>query len=242
VERLADFGASALEPLQRAVVDLEPQVQLAAVRALREIGGPGAVSLLLKAVQSDVGAVRLAAAEGLGDLAGEEALEPLKRAYRRCYVGGSVWREQVIGPLILLTLLAGFLGTLFHMILGKSFDLANLLPSFFWGTCVSSAYMSGLRARQNARTVMDALLKVAMRSSRAKLDDLLPELRIMARSKWMSNPEAREAARMAKERIEGLPAAPRDLPLPSAAASPSGEILPVPAGAPPSEVRRGIRS
>jgi hypothetical protein len=244
VERLSDFGSAALEPLQRAIVDLEPEVQIAAVQALREIGVPGAVSLLLKAIQSDQVAVRLAAAEGLGDLAGEQALEPLKRAYRRCYMGGSPRRERIIAPLILLTLLAGFFSALFRVVLGRSHELVNLFPSFFWLACVSSAYWSGLRSRSNARAIMNALLKVAARSSRAKLDDLLPELRILARSKWMSNPDAREAARVAKERIEEIPAALRDLPVPSAAASPSGEILPVPAGAPPSEVpqRNGINS
>lgn len=245
VKRLTAFGATALKPLQRAVVDLEPQVQLAAVQALREIGGPGAVSLLLKAIQSDQVAVRLVAAEGLGGLAGGEALEPLKRAYRQCYIGGSVRRELAIVPSVFLLFVGGLLYCLRSALSG---NMVSAFPPFELLVMCGAAmtgYVFGTRSRRNARTIMDALLKVAARSSHAKLDDLLPELRILAGSRWMSDPDAREAARMAKERIEGLPPVPlRDLPVPSAAVSPSGEILPVPAGAPPSEAqpRSGVSS
>lgn len=229
VRRLAAFGTLALEPLQRAVVDLEVEVQLAALQSLREIGGPGAVSLLMQAVRSDNAAVRLAAAEGLGELGGEEALEPLKSAYLHCYLGRSPQREQWIFPLMTLLCVAGSLFLFRAVVSGKFHDWGSVFPAVYGPLYWLVVYWVVMRSRRNARAIMGALLKVAERSPRAKLDALLPDLRVAAASRWMSDPGAREAARQAAERLRALSAALSDLPVPADVAPTSGRELPVPA-------------
>jgi hypothetical protein len=179
----------------------------------------------------------VAAAEALGDLAGEEALEPLKRAYRRCFVGGSARLERVVAPLILLGILVGMTLSLSELLSGHGSYFGSILANVYWLAFFVSIYSEQLRSRLHARSVLTALLKVAERSANPELTDLLADLQIVAGTRWMSNPENREVARLAAERIAGLPAPLRDLPLPSAAASPSGEILPLPAGAPPLEAQ-----
>lgn len=226
---LAECGTLALEPLQLALVDLEAEVRLAAIHSLAAIGGPLATGLLIRAVQDDQLQTRVAAAEALGMLAGEEALLPLKEAYLRCFMGRSPRRHRFIGSLLLLAVTGLLLIYLKQALSGSWIAAVNLLfpvvyLSFFVGV---GFYL--LRSRRDTRTIMAALLKVAERSPRPDLDGLLPELQVITRDRLMYDPAAREAARAAAEHIKSLSAEFLNLPVPAAPAPDAAEALPIPA-------------
>lgn len=226
---LTEFGTLGLEPLQLALVDLEPEVRLAAVHSLSVIGGPLATSHLIRAVQDDHLPTRVAAAEALGVLGGEEALEPLRGAYLRCFVGRSPRLHRFVGPLLLLAFTGLLLIYLKQALSGSWVAAVNLLFPVVYLSFIVGVGFKVLRSRQDARTIMAALLKVAERSPRSDLNRLLPELQVITKDSLMYDPAAREAARVAAERIKSLSAAFLNLPVPAAPTPDEAEALPIPA-------------
>lgn len=237
---LAEFGTLALEPLQLALVDLEAEVRLAAIHSLTAIGGPLATGLLIRAVQDDQRQTRVAAAEALGVLGGEEALKPLKDAYLRCFVGGSPRRHRFVGPLLLIAVTAPLLINLKQAFSGGWTEAGHLLFPEVYLPLYYYVFLAASRSRRDIRTIMAALLKVAERSPHPDLDGLLPELQVITKDRFMYDPAAREAARAAAERIKSLSGAFLNLPVPAAPTPDAAEALPIPAVAvPPDRLEDG---
>ena len=205
--------------------------RLHAATALRDYG-PCALEPLFQALKDPDARVRVAAAESLGYIGDERAVQPLAEALRAGFVGRSARRQLMIGLLVL----AG----------------GVLLPvAFVWGTIALKFGAGGIgvlighlarrllqyykqrRAQSRvSQKIAEALARIAERSPTPELRTVLPDLNDMAADLVQQERGARTASRQAAARIESLTERLKSLPMPAAGPGPATDALPVPASAP----------
>lgn len=224
-ERLGDLGPAAFEPLRRALIDLDVEVQVAAVGAISRIGGSECHELLLVALESDQLKTRTAAANMLEEVGGVESIAPLIRAYNQCFAGRSARRQRLAGP-IALTVVAALLGAMAWSAAHNGSGVVAMIQLFFF----LIIFLAKMRSRNSPQTFLCALLKIADRTPGPGLHVLLPELRAVANDRLLNDRKTRDASRNAVERIELLTASFQDLPVPADASRQKAAQLPVPAG------------
>jgi HEAT repeat protein len=222
--RLGDFGVVAIAPLRRALVDLDVEVQVAAVGSVGKIGGDEGYQLLLEALQSSELKVRIAAAQLLGEVGRADAIGPLIAAYRRCFAGRSARRQWWVGPACLV----GIMVILWKLIWSFNHHLSSV-PLLFQVLTSLVAFLVCRRQWSVPQTFLSAVLKVAERAPGPGMHVLVPELRAVASDRLQYGHTVRKATREAAERIESLAAAFHDLPMPAAAPQSDINALPVPA-------------
>jgi len=224
-ERLGDLGPTAVAALRRALMDLDIEVQVAAVEAMGKIGGDEGYQLLLEALQSNELRVRIAAAQLLGEVGRADAIGPLIAAYRRCFAGRSARRQRWVGPACLV----GITMVLWELIWAINHD-RSFVSLYFQALVSLIAFLTCRRQLNVSQTFLSAVLKVAERTPGPGVHILIPELRAIAGDRLQYSRTVREANRQAAERIELLAAAFQDLPVPAAAPSQKADTLPVPVG------------
>lgn len=234
VEHLGDFGPAASGALRRALIDLDPEVQVIAVESIVRIGGSEGYQLLLEALRSDAFKVRVAAARALGEVGRADAIGPLTAAYHRCFTGRSVRLQRLVVPVILI-LIGALLGAIAW---SGAHNRVAVIPLF-----QVLAYLIGFlaikRHRNVPETFLSAVLKVAERTPDPGIKVLLPDLRAVASDRFQYGRAARMASLDAVERIESLTAAFHDLPVPATAPQQNADTLPVPVGGDGAGTRAG---
>lgn len=222
---LSRLGMAAEPLLQRALRDTDGQVRKAAVEAMSRIEDPGSTELLLEAVDSELGDVRMNAARILGERGEERALLPLMGAYTRCFMSRSALKQRLFGPyrLLMCALILAITGWQWAAGRGSYGDLWLLIVLIF--STLSNIRSSGAEWR----TILHAILQIAERNPCPELHRLLPELRSLSTDRIQTYPEDREAARLAAARIEALTDASSTLPRPATAPAADPGPLPIPA-------------
>jgi HEAT repeat protein len=179
--------------------------------------------------------VRTAAAESLGHIGDQRAIQPLTEALRDCFVGKSARGQLVVGVLVLsvtLTLMAGLAWGSFALQIGGAVGAGmNAILQ------VAHAYY---RRRQSSskvcQAITDALAQIAERNPTPVLRSVLSDLKAVAADVLQQHKDTRAASRQAAERIESLTEQLKDLPVAAFAPEPDGTALPRPADAPAPDV------
>lgn len=197
--------------------------RLRAAKSLREYGSWAIESLCLVLQDKDLN-VRAAAAESLGHIGDERAIQPLIEALRRCFLGRSVYWQFIVGllvmPLLILLIVKGMAAAGAVALVG----------------CFSQPFIIDYQERREAsklcQIIVDALVRIAEHCPTPELRAVIPDLRAIAADVLQQEKQARAASRQAAQRIEDLTEQLKNLPLPAAAPAPDAATLPRAAAAP----------
>ncbi|HTE21007.1 MAG TPA: HEAT repeat domain-containing protein [Armatimonadota bacterium] len=190
--------------------------------------GVWAVEPLCLALQDREPAVRIAAAESLGHLGDQRAVQPLTGALRACFLHRSGWKQLVMGPVVLVggTLLFVFCLLLCLLCGGGSTVLADI-PRDVW-----KHFRDRRSQGRLVQAITGALVLIAERHPTPELRSALPDLKAMATDVLQQEPGTRAASRDAAHRINALTEKLKSLPVPASTPAPDAAALPRPAGAP----------
>jgi hypothetical protein len=191
------------------------------VRAARYLHafGERAVEPLCKALRNDESpAVRAAAAEALGLIGDERALQPLLEAMRGCFVGRSSHTQLVVGliviPFIFIAIFAG------ASYLGAVGGLGGIMQAFFF------YYSNRRRTSKLCGVIAQSLAQIAERAPAPELRAILPDLKVVAADVLQQDRQTRAMSRQVAQKIEALTEQLKNLPLPASAPAPDAATLP----------------
>lgn len=229
-----DSTSLSLRPLVTDAREGRKKRRLAAARDLAAFG-PEALDPLFELLQDHDQEVSIAAAESLGAIGDERAIEPLTRALRGSFWGGSARANLWLG----LALLVGLVLVGAALTLGVIFlKVAALWIIFHIWRIPKSIFDRRRRRSQFVRAVSEALMRIAEANPSPVLSSVVTDLRTVAMDKLQQEPETRKITGAAAERIESLVGQLRSLPV--AADGPHQEpeaVLPRPASPPDPDLR-----
>lgn len=197
--------------------------------------GPAALEPLCRLLEDPDLEVRSAAATALGAAGDERAIQPLMKALRQSFWGGSAWANLWLGVLLLIGLLIGIAALLFGV-------FALKVGATWWIFHIWRIPFGVFRKRREHGRLVDAVTEALVRIAEAnpspELGTVVEDLRGVAADTLQQKPETRELSRRAADRIEALVGDLRSLPVAAAAPHEAPEtVLPRPASAPEPEVQ-----
>jgi len=207
--------------------------RLETARLLRR-AGPSAVEPLCFALRDRDLAVRIAAAESLGQVGDARAVQPLMEALRDSFIGRSGWQHLFIGGLMVVATILLLLLCMATAILTLSIDPFSLSGSSSKSGDPQSAGCPQSALRQ---AVIRALVHIAERHPAPELRDVLPDLKAMALDVLQQEAGTRAASRDAARRIDALTEKLKSLPVPASMPAMDASELPRPAGAPSADAK-----
>ncbi|HTE18393.1 MAG TPA: HEAT repeat domain-containing protein [Armatimonadota bacterium] len=211
-----------------------PVARVDAVRALRERPTEAFVPLCDALRDKDLN-VRIAAAEVLGELGDERAVQPLTEALRACFVGRSGRMQVITGVFAFVAAALFFVGIVFGAFSLKFFGCAYFVLQL--AAAPGKAYFKRRRSRSPlCHAITEALTRIADRHPTPELRSVLPDLRAVAADSLQQEKGTRAASRAAADRIDALTEKLQSLPLPATTPAPDGATLPRPADAPTPQV------
>lgn len=198
-----------------------------AAKNLRNCGSAAVEPLCLALRDKDLN-VRAAAAESLGHIGDERAVQALVEALRGCFIGQSTRWQLVIGGIAILIILIAAI-RMQYPLFGKIGGL--LLPLLL---VFQMLVYNGKRISQSIMlpAITKALTLIAERTPTPELRNVLPDLKAITADVLQQSKTTRAASRQAAQRIEALTEQLKNLPLPAAAPVPDADTLPRVADAP----------
>jgi HEAT repeat protein len=207
------------------------------MRAARLLASHGeqAVDPLLGLLEDHSIDVRVLAAESLGQVGDDRAIQPLMNALRSSFWGGSAWSNLLLG-LVLAVVAAALTAVLLYGVVVAKIGFLIMTTQVwrfpFW--------VIGRRRKRSqlVGAVTQALVRIAGRSPSPELGGVVKDLRVVAADRVQQVQETRDLTRKAADEIEALVAEVRTLPV--AAAAPPSEgaaVLPRPAQSPEPEAQ-----
>ncbi|MCS6859530.1 MAG: HEAT repeat domain-containing protein [Abditibacteriales bacterium] len=238
---------SRMNDLLRDLREGTPAQRRHAAQALRDHGA-AAVEPLCHALRDKDLNVRVAAAESLGVIGDERAVQALIEALHAVFI----WRSPQLQTMSGLLLLPGFLMLSVVALLLAATGVAGVqmlileqigqFPSagaaatlgMIFGALsgcvilVMRDIIYGKIRRQNllCHTIIMSLMRIGEKRPLPELRNILPDLRAIARDVLRHGEGTRAIARQAARRIEALTEQLKNLPLPAAAPAPDAATLP----------------
>jgi hypothetical protein len=210
-----------------------------AAQALRNYGAAAVEPLCLALRDKDL-SVRVAAAESLGLVGDERAVQGLMEALWQCFVGRSARWQIIAGVGVFITLflpscIAIWAGRFWTFWMGLGF---SVLGGMFTGMHVGKYFV--IRAAQSnvCHAIIAALMHIAECHPAPELRSILPDLKTLAIDVLQQDKQTRATSRQAAQRIEALTEQLKSLPLPAAAPAPAAATLPRTVDAPVQETER----
>jgi hypothetical protein len=230
---IAPAAAASLSEFRRLSADLAGASAEARIEAAHKLRLLGAVAMdpLIPALKDKEVKVRVAAAESLGHVGDEKAIQPLTEALRALYPGKSPKRWRLMGAfLAVCTVVFSIAGIVAALVTGG-------LGALLGGAAEMLGSFDGLDAKTDnaSRAYAEALFRIADRSPTPELRYALPHLREIADDGVLQDKHTRGASRAAARRIQKLTLELDKLPVASAAPRMDEKTLPVAAAAPHSD-------
>ncbi len=215
-----------LDNLLRDLREGTTEQRLKAAKSLRDYD-THAVEPLCLALNAEEINVRVAAVESLGHIGDERAVQPLVEAFKRCFVGRSLWRQMLVSFVVFVVSMG--LAMMFHeMSRGKSFIVAiffilcQMIASAIW----FAYYGERKEVRKTCHAIAEALTSIVERTPTPELRAILPELKTIAFDIVHQDKSTRAASRQAAQRIEALTEQLKNLSLPASAPASDAATLP----------------
>jgi len=213
-----------------------------AAQALRDYGAAAVEPLCLALRDKDVN-VRIAAAESLGLVGDERAVQALMEALRECFVRRSAHWQMVVGVLAVLPPVILYVGCL---LVGIALNFKHTVIAAWVFSSIFGVMFHAIRGYYKHRrslskvcqSVVEALTRLAERNPTPELRAVLPDLKAIAADVLQQARQTRAASRQAARRIEALTEQLKSLPLPAAAPAPDAATLPRTTDAPAQETER----
>ncbi len=208
-----------------------------AAQVLRDCGAVAVEPLCLALRDKDLN-VRVAAAESLGQVGDERAVQALIEALKMCFVRRVA---RWIRPIRLVVLLACIILLVAAPIGGDSYvtkvTSLVIIIAITWTYVVR--YYSQIRSQGKVcQAIVEALTYIAERNPTPELRAALLDLKAIAADGQQQDIHTQSAARQAAQRIETLTEQLKSLPLPAAAPAPDAATLPRAVDAPEQETER----
>lgn len=180
-----------------------PDLRRAAARSLQYFG-PEAVPPLCAALEDEDPDVRALAAESLGALGDERAIEPLTAALECCFVARSPRRQLLMGHALRW---AGFsmpaVIVARHWVGDAVLLAGTFVIAYFAIASFAIVYQAGHRAqRRQVSAIAGALGRIAEQNAAPELRKALPVLKTVAADAYHQDEQAMRTAREAAARIE----------------------------------------
>ncbi len=204
------------------------------IEAVRLLGAhwPASLPYLRKALQGTDDPMRLAAAEVLGSVGDDRAIEPLLNALKSNCLARSAQRQRVLGLLLLVATLGIIAGGVVWGITALKYGGFATIP-FHLISGLARYYDSRKKRSALNGAIVAALAEIASRHPTPEIRRVLPELHALSADALQQKASFRATTREAATRIEALTAAQQGLPLPAAVpavdAGAEPQTLPLPA-------------
>jgi HEAT repeat protein len=211
-----------------------------AAQALRDYGAAAVEPLCLALRDKDVN-VRIAAAESLGLVGDERAVQPLMEALRGCFVKQSAYLQLAAALLFIGLIVILWIGNILTSLIFSPSVISGVVRSGLVGIVVGFAIPYYLQRRSQSKLCQaftETLVRIAERNPTPELRNILPDLKAIAVDVLHQEESTRTTSRQAARRIEALTEQLKSLPLPAAAPAPDAATLPRTTDAPAQETER----
>ena len=197
VEVLPSPSAATFQELLVALREGSVETRADAARQLRDFA-PECVEPLCAALKDTEEPVRSAAAESLGLIGDERAVQHLVEALKAGFPGKSARRHRVVAVLACITVPLALIAGVAMLIATKGEGFGDALLNANW-------FSGGGKVKvHNTRAIAQALTKIADRSPTPGLREALPELREIAADSIQQDKRSRAASRAAARKIDAL--------------------------------------